>query len=55
LTYLKNDLNKNKTEIDRLKISCSKRKRKSNSYYETYIAELEGTAGNKKIGERTCF
>lgn len=53
--YFKSDLDKNKSEIDSLKSEISKKENEVNSYYETYIAEAEGTAGTKKIGKGLVF
>jgi hypothetical protein len=53
--YFKSDLDKNKTEIDALKSEIKKKEKEVNSYYETYIAEAEGTAGTKKLGKGPVF
>ncbi len=53
--YFKSDLDKNKTEIDRLKLEMIQKEKEVNSYYETYIAEAEGTAGTKKLGKGPVF
>ncbi|MCL6462438.1 MAG: DUF4407 domain-containing protein [Flavobacterium micromati] len=53
--YFKSDLDKNKAEIDSLKAAISKKEKEVNSYYETYIAEAEGTAGTKKLGKGPVF
>ena len=53
--YFKTDLDKNKTEIDRLKLEMAQKEKEVNSYYETYIAEAEGTAGTKKLGKGPVF
>jgi hypothetical protein len=53
--YFKSDLEKNKAEIDSLKAAISKKENEVNSYYETYIAEAEGTAGTKKLGKGPVF
>jgi hypothetical protein len=53
--YFKSDLDKNKAEIDSLKSAISKKEKEVNSYYETYIAEAEGTAGTKKLGKGPVF
>jgi len=53
--YFKTDLDKNKSEIDRLKLEISNKEKEVNSYYETYIAEAEGTAGTKKLGKGPVF
>ncbi len=53
--YFKTDLEKNKSEIDNLKSEISKKEKEVNAYYETYIAEAEGTAGTKKLGKGPVF
>ncbi len=53
--YFKTDLEKNKTEIDSLKSEISKKEKEVNAYYQTYIAEAEGTAGTKKLGKGPVF
>jgi hypothetical protein len=53
--YFKSDLDKNKAEIDSLKSQLSKKEKEVNTYYETYIAEAEGTAGTKKLGKGPVF
>ena len=54
-TYFKSDLDKNKAEIDSLKSQITKKEKEVNTYYETYIAEAEGTAGTKKLGKGPVF
>jgi hypothetical protein len=54
-TYFKADLDKNKTEIETLKAEITKKEKEVNTYYETYIAEAEGTAGTKKLGKGPVF
>lgn len=53
--YFKSDLEKIKTEIDSLKSENSKKEKEVNAYYQTYIAEAEGTAGTKKLGKGPVF
>ncbi|WP_367756754.1 DUF4407 domain-containing protein [Flavobacterium sp. WC2430] len=53
--YFKSDLDKNKSEIERLKLEINNKEKEVNSYYETYIAEAEGTAGTKKLGKGPVF
>ncbi|WP_369753006.1 DUF4407 domain-containing protein [Flavobacterium sp. WC2409] len=53
--YFKSDLDKNKSEIQRLKLEITNKEKEVNSYYETYIAEAEGTAGTKKLGKGPVF
>jgi hypothetical protein len=40
-------LDKNKTEIDKLKSEITSKEKEVNTLYETYITEAEGTAGTK--------
>ena len=53
--YFKSDLDKNKAEIDSLKSAITKKEKEVNAYYETYIAEAEGTSGTKKLGKGPVF
>jgi Domain of unknown function (DUF4407) len=53
--YFKTDLDKNKVEMDNLKSEIAKKEKEVNAYYETYIAEAEGTAGTKKLGKGPVF
>jgi Domain of unknown function (DUF4407) len=53
--YFKSDLDKNKMEIDSLKSEISRKEKEVNTYYQTYIAEAEGTAGTKKLGKGPVF
>jgi len=53
--YFKSDLDKNKAEISKLKQEITTKEKEVNSYYETYIAEAEGTAGTKKLGKGPVF
>lgn len=53
--YFKLDVDKNKTEIDKLKTEITKKEKEVNTYYETYIAEAEGTSGTKKLGKGPVF
>jgi hypothetical protein len=53
--YFKTDLEKNRAEITALKAEIAQKEKTVNSYYETYIAEAEGTAGTKKIGKGPVF
>ena len=53
--YYKLDLEKNNTEIDSLKSEIAIKEKAVNGYYESYIAEAEGTAGSKKIGRGSVF
>ncbi len=54
-TYFKSDLDKNKTEVDQLKLEISTKEKEVNTLYETYIKEAEGTAGTKKLGKGPVF
>ncbi|MBC7642561.1 MAG: DUF4407 domain-containing protein, partial [Flavobacterium sp.] len=53
--YFKSDLDKNNLETENLKAEISKKEKEVNTYYETYIAEAEGTAGTKKLGKGPVF
>jgi hypothetical protein len=53
--YFKSDLDKNKAEIASLKADITNKEQEVNTYYETYIAEAEGTAGTKKLGKGPVF
>jgi hypothetical protein len=53
--FFKADLDKNKAEINSLKLEIANKEKAVNSYYETYIAEAEGTAGTKKLGKGPVF
>ena len=53
--YFKSDLDKNKAETAKLKADITKKEKEVNAYYETYIAEAEGTAGTKKLGKGPVF
>jgi Domain of unknown function (DUF4407) len=53
--YFKSDLDKNKAESDSLKLAITKKEKEVNAYYETYIAEAEGTSGTKKLGKGPVF
>jgi TM2 domain-containing membrane protein YozV len=53
--YFQSDLDKNKSESDNLKVQISNKEKEVNAYYETYIAEAEGTAGTKKLGKGPVF
>lgn len=54
-TFYKSDLEKNKEEVKNLKLEIVNKEKAVNAYYETYIAEAEGTAGTKKIGKGPVF
>ncbi len=53
--YFQSDLDKNKTEIESLKSEIKNKEKEVNTYYQTYIAEAEGTAGTKKLGKGPVF
>ena len=53
--YFKTDLDKNKSEIDKLKLEIINKEKEVNTLYETYITEAEGTAGTKKLGKGPVF
>ncbi|WP_144891326.1 DUF4407 domain-containing protein [Flavobacterium tiangeerense] len=54
-TYFKSDLDKNKAEVDKLKLEITTKEKEVNTLYETYIKEAEGTAGTKKLGKGPVF
>lgn len=53
--YFQSDLDKNQTEIDRLKLEITKKETEVNSLYQTYITEAEGTKGTMKLGKGPVF
>ncbi|MCZ8229430.1 DUF4407 domain-containing protein [Flavobacterium sp.] len=53
--YFKTDLDKNKAEVEKLKLEISTKEKEVNTLYETYIKEAEGTAGTKKLGKGPVF
>ena len=53
--YFKNDLDKNKAEIDSLKSTIIQKEKEVNSLYSVFITEAEGTAGTKKLGKGPVY
>jgi hypothetical protein len=53
--YFQSDLDKNKAQIDSLKIDISKKEKEVNDLYSVYITEAEGTAGTKKLGKGPVY
>lgn len=53
--YFKNDVDKNKAEIDSLKSGISKKEKEVANLYQSYITEAEGTAGTKKMGKGPIY
>jgi len=53
--YFKSDLDKNKTENDKLKAEITAKEKEVNTLYETYITEAEGTKGTMKLGKGPVF
>lgn len=53
--FFKNDVDKNKAEIDSLKSAISKKEKEVASLYNSYITEAEGTAGTKKMGKGPIY
>ena len=53
--YFKKDLDKLQAEIDSLKVENIRKQKEVETYYQTYIAEAEGTAGTKKLGKGPVF
>jgi len=53
--YFKNDVDKNKAEIDGLKSNISKKEKEVADLYQSYITEAEGSAGTKKMGKGPIY
>ena len=53
--YFKNDVDKNKVEIDSLKSSVAKKEKEVSDMYQSYITEAEGSAGTKKMGKGPIY
>lgn len=53
--YFKNDVEKNKAEIDSIKANISKKEKEVASLYQSYITEAEGTSGTKKMGKGPIY
>lgn len=53
--YFQLDMDKNKVEIDSLKLEIAKKEKEVNSLYESYITEAEGTKGTLKLGKGPVF
>jgi hypothetical protein len=53
--YFRSDVEKNKAEIDSLKLDITKKEKEVNDLYSVYITEAEGTAGTKKIGKGPVY
>ena len=53
--FFKTDLEKNKADTDSLKSQITKKQKEVEQYYQTYIAEAEGTSGTKKLGKGPVF
>lgn len=53
--YYKNDVDKNKAEMDSLKSDISKKEKEVAGLYQSYITEAEGTAGTKKMGKGPIY
>lgn len=53
--YFKNDVDKNKAEMDSLKSGISKKEKEVADLYQSYITEAEGTAGTKKMGKGPIY
>lgn len=54
-SYFKSDLDKIKSETDKLKLEITTKEKEVNALYETYIAEAEGTKGTLKLGKGPVF
>ena len=53
--YFKNDVDKNKAEIEGLKSDISKKEKEVAGLYQSYITEAEGTSGTKKMGKGPIY
>lgn len=53
--YFQSDVEKNKSEMDSLKSSISKKEKEVAALYQSYITEAEGTAGTKKMGKGPIY
>jgi hypothetical protein len=53
--YFKSDLDKNKSETEKLKSEITAKEKEVNTLYETYITEAEGTKGTMKLGKGPVF
>lgn len=54
-TYFKSDVDKNKSEIDGLKLDISNKEKEVATLYQSYITEAEGSTGTKKIGKGPIY
>jgi len=54
-SYFQSDLDKNKTEIVRLRSEITQKEKEVNTLYDTYITEAEGTKGTMKLGKGPVF
>ncbi|MES2747730.1 MAG: DUF4407 domain-containing protein [Bacteroidota bacterium] len=53
--YFQSDVDKNKSEMDSVKSSISKKEKEVAALYQSYITEAEGTAGTKKMGKGPIY
>jgi hypothetical protein len=53
--YFKNDVDKNKAEMDSLKSGVAKKEKEVAGLYQSYITEAEGSAGTKKMGKGPIY
>ncbi|HNP31775.1 MAG TPA: DUF4407 domain-containing protein [Flavobacterium sp.] len=53
--YFKSDVDKNKAEMDSLKLGITKKEKEVADLYQSYITEAEGTAGTKKMGKGPIY
>lgn len=53
--FFKNDVDKNKAEIESLKSNISNKEKEVADLYQSYITEAEGSAGTKKMGKGPIY
>ncbi|TBX70629.1 DUF4407 domain-containing protein [Flavobacterium silvisoli] len=53
--YFKTDVDKNKAEIDSLKLNITRKEKEVADLYQSYITEAEGSAGTKKMGKGPIY
>ena len=53
--YFKNDVDRNKSEMDSLKSNITKKEKEVADLYQSYITEAEGSAGTKKMGKGPIY
>lgn len=53
--YFKSDVDKNKGEMDVLKLDIAKKEKEVSDLYQSYITEAEGSTGTKKMGKGPIY